>query len=163
MKISSTFPLIVTLALCVPAAGFGDSAATIPQSAMHHSQPTADSPSQSSVASKTPFSIEPANKASTSLNATDLDKGLALAGKPGSFKGTVASIYSTDTNGIVIVDFAEDYQTAMTAVLFPPNYKKFPDMTTLRGKQVVVSGVFTSYKGKAQIVLNDPKQIKILK
>jgi len=43
------------------------------------------------------------------------------------------------------------------------NWKNFPDLKALEGKEIVVSGKFVDYHGKAQIELTDPKQIKIVK
>jgi len=33
----------------------------------------------------------------------------------------------------------------------------------LKGKEVLVSGAFVDYRGKAEIILTDPGQIKIIK
>jgi DNA/RNA endonuclease YhcR with UshA esterase domain len=120
-------------------------------------------PAQSSIASTKSFATEPAAKASRALAAIDLDKAFALVGKKGSFEGTVSQAYTTDNNGIVSLDFARDYKTALTAVVFPKDYKKFPNLQLLKGKSVVVSGQFKAYEGRAEIVMTDPKQVTILK
>jgi len=121
------------------------------------------SPAQASVASKKSFSSEPASKAAKAISAADLEKALTLVGKKGSFQGTVSAVYTPESNGLVILDFADDYKTALTAVLFAKDYKKFPNMQTLKGQSVVVNGQFKAYEGKAEIELTDPKQISILK
>ncbi len=64
---------------------------------------------------------------------------------------------------LIVFDFDPNYRTAITAVLKNPDFPKFPDVKTLDGKEIVVSGKFVDYRGKAQIELTDPKQIKIVK
>ena len=61
------------------------------------------------------------------------------------------------------MDFHPNYRTALTAVLRNPSFPKFPDMKTLEGKEIVVSGNFVDYRGNAQIELTDPGQIKLVK
>jgi hypothetical protein len=41
-----------------------------------------------------------------------------------------------------------------------PDFLKFPDLRTLEGKDIIVSGVFVDYQGKAEIALTTPDQIK---
>lgn len=118
---------------------------------------------QASVASKGTFKTEPAAKASKALAATDLKTALSLVGKKGSFQGTVTDTYAPDGDGILFVDFAKNYRTTISAVLFAKSYSKFPEMSTLDGQHILVSGTFASHEGRPQIILDDPKQITILK
>ena len=50
----------------------------------------------------------------------------------------------------------------MTAVVRAENFAKFPDLKTLVGKQVVVTGKVTDYHGAAQFVPASPDQIKLV-
>ena len=43
------------------------------------------------------------------------------------------------------------------------SFPKFPDMKSLEGKEILVSGKFVDYRGNAQIELTDPDQIKLVK
>ena len=97
------------------------------------------------------------------LDAHDLAGTLKLVGKEGSFRGTVSKFFEERDGDLIVFDFDPNYRTAITAVLKNPDFPKFPDVKMLEGKEIVVSGKFIDYHGKAQIELNDPKQIKIVK
>ena len=97
------------------------------------------------------------------LDAHDLAGALKLVGKEGAFKGTVSKLYEERDGDMVVFDFDPNYRIALTAVLKNPDFPKFPDVKTLEGKEIVVSGKFVDYHGKAQIELTDPAQIKVVK
>ena len=97
------------------------------------------------------------------LDAHDLAGALKLIGKDGAFKGTVSKLYEERDGDIAILDFDPNYRTALTAVLRNASFPKFPDMKTLEGKEILVSGKFVDYRGNAQIELTDPGQIKLVK
>ena len=129
--------------------------------------PAADKtiPAQSAVAAKTAFAtVAPTNKSVTAaLDAKALADALKLVGKPGAFQGTVSQVYSPAGHAVAILDFAPRYRDALTATVKPGDYAKFPDMSALVGKHVLVSGKFTANShGAAQIALTGPDQIKII-
>ena len=95
------------------------------------------------------------------LDAHDLQGALKLVDQPGAFKGTVSQVY--EGRDIVIFDFDRDYKTALTAVIKTADFSKFPDVHTLDGKELLVSGKFINYQGKGEIELTDPAQINIIK
>lgn len=97
------------------------------------------------------------------LDAHDLAGALKLVGKDGAFKGTVSKLYEERDGDMVVFDFDPNYRIALTAVLKNPDFPKFPDVKTLDGKEIVVSGKFVDYHGKGQIELSDPLQIKVVK
>ena len=97
------------------------------------------------------------------LDAHDLAGTLKLVGKEGSFRGTVSKFFEERDGDLIVFDFDPNYRTSITAVLKNPDFPKFPDVKTLEGKEIVVSGTFVDYHGKAQIELTDPKQIKVVK
>src|SRR5258708_22462852 len=97
------------------------------------------------------------------LDAHDLAGALKLVGKDGAFKGTVSKLYEERDGDMVVFDFDPNYRIALTAVLKNPDFPKFPVVKTLEGKEIVVSGKFVDYHGKAQVELTDPKQIKVVK
>lgn len=120
---------------------------------------------QSEMASKTiAFSTVPASDPAVAkaLEAHSLADAQQQVGKSGAFQGTVSQTYSPDDHDIVILDFDKKYKTALTAVVMPADYGKFPDLSTLRGKHVLISGTFSAPKGKPQITLTDPAQIKVI-
>lgn len=50
-----------------------------------------------------------------------------------------------------------------TAVIFPGDAGKFEDLTVFKNKNIEVKGKIELYKGKPQIIVNSPEQIKIVK
>jgi hypothetical protein len=95
------------------------------------------------------------------LESHELDAAKKLIGHPGSFRGTVSKVYESRDGDIVILDFDSNYRTALTAVLKKPDFSKFPDLRALEGKDIIVSGMFVDYQGKAEIALTMPDQIRL--
>jgi hypothetical protein len=102
-------------------------------------------------------------KVKAALDAKDLAGAKKLAGKPGAFVGTVADVYTSRGNRVTKLNFDQDFKKAMTAVVFPPAYGKFPDLKSLKGKKLLVSGKVEEYRGGFEIVLNGPDQVKVVK
>jgi hypothetical protein len=124
-----------------------------------------DKKSQSDVASKTAkFDIIPPTNETykTALDAHALDLALKQVDKDGAFKGTVSAIYEPRSGGLAIVNFDKNYRTALTALLKGADFDTFPDLKTLVGKDVLVTGTFISYQGRAEIVLTNTAQIKLV-
>jgi hypothetical protein len=123
-------------------------------------------PLQHVVASKTAkFGIVDKDDAAykNALDAHDLAGAQKLIGKEGSFRGTVSKFFEERDGDLIVLDFDPNYRTALTAVLRNADFPKFPDVKTLDAREIVVSGKFVDYHGKAQIELTDPKQIKTVK
>jgi hypothetical protein len=51
------------------------------------------------------------------IDAHDLAKAKGLEGKSGAFKGTVAKVFVSNTGSVLILNFDNDYRTAVTAAL----------------------------------------------
>jgi len=96
------------------------------------------------------------------IDAHDLDKAKALEGKKGAFKGTVAKVFVSNTGAVLILNFDNNYKTALTAALRKDDFSSFPDMDQLHGKEILVSGKFENFKGATEILLTDKKQIAIV-
>ena len=97
------------------------------------------------------------------IDAHDLSKASKMVGQDGAFRGKVAKLYTSRTGSVVSLNFDEDYKSALTAVVKASDFSKFPDLSQLEGKHVVISGTFSEFKGNPQILLTDPKQISIVK
>src|SRR5215471_17726805 len=82
-------------------------------------------------------------------DAHDLNGAHKVLGQTGAFKGTVAQIFEERDGDLLILDFDKNYRTALTAVLRNADFPKFPNMKTLQDKEIVVSGKFTEYQGRA--------------
>ncbi|HYM00170.1 MAG TPA: hypothetical protein VEZ90_14555, partial [Blastocatellia bacterium] len=98
-----------------------------------------------------------------SLDCHQLAEAFKAVGQKGSFRGTISKVFEERDGDLIILDFDPDFKTALTAVVKNPDYPKFPDLRSLDGKEVVVSGVFVDYHGKAEIILTEPAQIKLVK
>ena len=121
--------------------------------------------SQASVASKTvKLATVKAGDGSVTkaLKASDLAGAKKLIGKDGAFEGTVAALYSPKSNTLLILNFDKNFRNALTAVLRVKSYDAFPDMQTLKGKRVLVTGKLEEFKGSPQILLTKPEQIKLI-
>lgn len=81
-------------------------------------------------------------------------------GKTVTVKGFVADIYKSDK--VAYLNFVEKFpKNPFTAVIFARQFEDFPDVTKFRGKDVEVTGRVSMYKGKPQIILNNPSQLKV--
>lgn len=121
--------------------------------------------SQASVASKTvKLATVKAGDGSVTkaLKASDLAGAKKLIGKEAAFEGTVAAIYAPKSNTLLILNFDKNFRNALTAVLRVKHYDAFPDMQSLKGKRVLVTGKLEEFKGSPQIMLTKPEQIKLI-
>lgn len=121
---------------------------------------------QTAVASKTATfgaikTTDPAVK--KALVATDLAAVTKQIGKSATIQGTVAELFTPKSNSIVVLNFAKEYWTAATVVVPAKNFGKLPNLQTLKGKKVLVTGRVVEYKEKPQIEVSEPGQIKIIK
>jgi hypothetical protein len=97
------------------------------------------------------------------LKADDLDTAKAKQGKTGAFTGKVVKVFAPKSNALVILNFHEDYKKAIAAVVEAKNFDKFPKLTELKGKTVLVTGKLDAFKGAPQIYLKTPDQLKLVK
>jgi hypothetical protein len=86
----------------------------------------------------------------------------SLLEKSGCVTGRVLRVY-TSRSGNTFVDFCPDYRTCpFTSVIFASDASKFGDLNALSGRQVEIHGLVESYEGRAEIVIRDPQQIRVL-
>ena len=95
------------------------------------------------------------------LDAHALADALKMVDKEGAFKGKVTKVF--EPRGLAILNFDENYKSAMTAVVHGTNFTNFPALTNLVGKDVLVTGKFINYHEAAEIVVDKPEQIKVVK
>ncbi len=83
----------------------------------------------------------------------------------GEHKSVAGRIVATHNSGkACFLNFHENYKRYFTAVIFKSDFHKFPDRPEefYKGKRVRVSGRIKRYKGKPEIILNDPDQIRVV-
>ncbi len=121
-------------------------------------------PAQASVAAKGTFGTVAASDHSVTaaLDAKVLADAKKRVSQSGSFQGTVTQVYSPKNHGFVALDFAAHYRDALTANIAPADYAKFPDLTQLAGRHVLVSGKFVAHGDAVQLAVTSPDGIKIV-
>ena len=84
-------------------------------------------------------------------------------GEHATVEGTIVSTHNSGK--ACFLNFHPDYKRYFTAVIFASAFSRFPPNPEnyYYGKKVRVSGYIKEYKGKPEIILNEPSQIKILK
>jgi len=86
----------------------------------------------------------------------------AHVGQTATVQGLVAQVF-TSSKGNVFLDFENPYPNEVfSAVVFSSSASQFGDLTAYQGKQVQVSGQIRLYKGKPEIILNSPSQLRLV-
>ncbi len=81
-------------------------------------------------------------------------------GETATIKGVVAQVY-TSRSGVTFLDMGARYpDNPFAAVIFPEDADKFPDVGSLSGKVVEVTGSVRVYKGKPEIILRTADQLE---
>lgn len=77
-------------------------------------------------------------------------------------RGALLKVFISKS-GTVFLDFCENYnQCPFTAVIFKSTVAKFGELKEYEGKIVEIRGIVKTYKGKPEIILDKPEQIKIV-
>ena len=98
----------------------------------------------------------------TAIDAHALADALKQKDKDGAFKGKVTQIFEPRGGAMAIVNFDTNYRTALTALLKKDSFDKFPALTNLIGKDILVSGKFLDFQGRAEIILTNVSQVKLV-
>ena len=124
-------------------------------------------PAQETVASKTSHFATISGKSpelKKAIDSKDLAAGLKLTGKIGAFTGTVSSTYSSRNHAAVYIDFSEPWKNSISGQVLAVNFSKFPILSELKGKRVLISGKFNAYRGThPEVEIKSLKDIKIVK
>jgi DNA/RNA endonuclease YhcR with UshA esterase domain len=84
----------------------------------------------------------------------------AHVGETVTVRGTVANVY-TSRAGNTFINFGRPYPNQVfTAVIFKERSRLFPNVHSLEGQEVRVTGEIRLYKGKPEIILESPSQLK---
>jgi|ERR1700675_3194767 DNA/RNA endonuclease YhcR with UshA esterase domain len=96
--------------------------------------------------------------AETIITAADAPKHV---GETVTVEGTVSAVHTEPRSGVTFIDMGGRYpDQAFTGVIFKGDAGKFPNVESLTGKVVDIAGPVHDYKGKPEIILNDPAQLK---
>lgn len=75
-------------------------------------------------------------------------------------EGRVLHVF-TSRSGSTFLDFCQDYRNCpFGSVIFATDRSRFGNLAALEGRKVKISGEITTYNGRAEIILRDPKQIR---
>lgn len=84
----------------------------------------------------------------------------AHVGETATIRGVVVEVY-TSRSGVTFLDMGARYpDNSFAVVIFPEDAGKFPDVGSLSGKVVDVTGSVRLYKGKPEIILRSADQLK---
>ena len=77
-------------------------------------------------------------------------------------EGSVSDVHHTASGKAIFVDMGGRYpNNVFTGVLFSDDAAKFPDIDSLAGKVIDMTGEIKLHQGRPEIILKDPAQIKI--
>jgi DNA/RNA endonuclease YhcR with UshA esterase domain len=86
----------------------------------------------------------------------------AHVGQIVTVEGVVSEVHHAAPGKVIFIDMGGRYpNNAFAAVIFAEDANKFPNVDSLEGKTVDVTGAIKLYRGRPEIILNDPAQIKV--
>jgi len=84
-------------------------------------------------------------------------------GEFASVKGNVHQVYISSKGNIFLNIDGTYPNNPFSVVIFKSNAHKFPNIKSLEGKTIIVTGTIKLYRGKPEIIVNNPNQIKLIK
>lgn len=92
------------------------------------------------------------------ISACDADK---YVGKLVTVEGVVSDVHHARSGKATFIDMCGKFpNNGFGGVIFSDDATKFPDMDSLDGKTIDITGMIKAYQGRPEIILNDPAQIK---
>lgn len=86
-----------------------------------------------------------------------------FVGENKTVRGLVVKVYYSAKSDTTFLDFCSSYQGCpFSSVVFSSDKSKFGNINQYEGKTVEITGLIKTYKGAAEIILNNPNQIKIV-
>ena len=101
------------------------------------------------------------------LDAIDL-KGLGgHVGEVKAIRGTCVAVYVPRNGSVAILNFDRNFRSAATVPIFKDHFEKWPGGAAsiekaYKGKELLVQGLVTEYRGAAQIKAAHPAQIRVV-
>ncbi len=126
-------------------------------------QRRADLPSQVQTSGQADTSFPESQQPAGTVQVISWQDAAKHYGEYTTVEGTI--VVTHNSGKACFLNFHPDYKRYFTAVIFASDFSRFPAYTEnyYYGKKVHVSGYIKEYKGKPEIILNDPSQIEILK
>ena len=82
-------------------------------------------------------------------------------GENACVEGRVLRVF-TARSGSTFFDFCQDYHNCpFGTVIFSSDRSRFGNLGSLEGRKVQIAGEITTYNGRAEIIIHDPKQIRV--
>ncbi len=76
-------------------------------------------------------------------------------------EGRVLRVF-TARSGSTFLDFCQDYHNCgFGSVIFASDRSRFGNLGSLQGRRVEIAGEITTYNGRAEIIVHEPKQIRV--
>jgi DNA/RNA endonuclease YhcR with UshA esterase domain len=83
-------------------------------------------------------------------------------GETVTVEGTVSEVHIDPRSGVTFINMGRRFPNQpCTGVIFKDDASKFPNAESLTGKVVAITGPVQDYKGRTEIILNDPAQLKV--
>ena len=83
-------------------------------------------------------------------------------GETVTVEGTVSAVHTDSRSGVTFIDMGGRYpDQVFTGVIFKGDVSKFPNVESLTGKVVDMTGPVHDFKGRPETILNDPAQLKV--
>jgi DNA/RNA endonuclease YhcR with UshA esterase domain len=77
-------------------------------------------------------------------------------------EGVVSEVHHAASGRAIFIEIGGRYPSnPFSAVIFKDHFNKFPTSDSLAGKTVDVTGRIKDYRGRAEIILDDPEQLKV--
>ncbi|GEM_PF-1594962 len=108
------------------------------------------------------------NRETFNINAENFVQLVNYISKHVNITGTICSSEITDNSKVIFLNFGNNFNTSLSAVIYDFDFPAFIDAgikepeTYFKNKKVVLNGIIRINNGKPEIVLNSPKQIKVL-
>jgi DNA/RNA endonuclease YhcR with UshA esterase domain len=75
-------------------------------------------------------------------------------------EGVVSEVHHAASGRAIFIEIGGRYPTnPFSAIIFNDEFSKFPSVDSLAGKTVDVTGRIKEYRGRTEIILNDPAQL----
>lgn len=108
------------------------------------------------------------NQKNSNIDAENFIQIFNYTSKQVKITGTVCSSQITDHSKVIFLNFGKNFKTSLSAVIYDFDVHSFIDAginkpeAYFKNKKVMLEGIIRISDGKPEIVINSPKQIKIL-